>query len=114
MIKKLVLIFGIGFLITLNIKLQFDKIQLIKTQNSMQETIEAFKVSNEGYQTLIKEIISTIGRECPEIFKGPSHSPELKSPSSNLPNRDFPEINLGETISPEEQEYKINGLMPKI
>lgn len=114
MIKKLVLIFGVCFLIVLNIKLQFDKIQLIKTQNSMYDTIEAFKVSNQNYQDLLRDIAAKIGRECPDFFKGVPHSPELKAPSIMPRNLELPELNIDSSNPPLNQMYKLNGTMPVI
>ena len=117
---KLFILGGLVFLSTYCIKLQFDILQLRKqqvvllsTNKSNYDRAENFKSLSANYQLLLKDIIKRIATECPDFNNSPDHPPELKAPS-NLPNRDFPEINLNGSIPPEDQEYKLNGLMPVI
>lgn len=115
MIKKLILILGLVFLITLNIKLQFDKIKLQKQLNFSIETIENFKLTLKSYQDLIMEITTRVIHDCPEMLNGEKHPPILKAPSSGSKSIEVPDVDIDKdhTMSPD-QQYKINDNTPEI
>ena len=116
MIKKLILVIGVITLSIFCIKFQFDKVQLTKQLNKSNETIENFKITILNYQKLIIEITNKVSRECPEILRGPLHPPLFKAPSSDSNIIELPDIDTNDSgiITPDDQQYKINGSMPII
>jgi hypothetical protein len=102
-----------------NNKLKVANTSLYNGADSVLQENQALKSQIEGYQDWMRKIEQGVSRLCPEALKGQPHAPQLRAPQ-NAPAKpqekeiELPMIEIHSTPTPINQDYKINGAMPRI